>query len=186
MPEKAPSGRTLKKIVTGLLRDSDMTAAMSQMAQYPPRRVINPLIGLLFNKDDPVQQRAVTAIGATTARLAESDMESARIIMRRLMWSLNDESGGIGWGAPEAMGEIMARHSRMALEYHRILFSYIAPDKNFLEHDDLRQDALNGIKRLAGARPELVSPEVELLESFRTSSIESERKTAEDILALLR
>lgn len=25
-------------------------------------------------------------------------MDSARIVMRRLMWSLNDESGGIGWG----------------------------------------------------------------------------------------
>ena len=42
------------------------------------------------------------------SRLADSDMEAARVIMRRLMWNLNDESGGIGWGSPEAMGEILA------------------------------------------------------------------------------
>jgi len=36
------------------------------------------------------------------------------------MWSLNDESGGIGWGAPEAMGAIMARHTGLADEYANI------------------------------------------------------------------
>jgi hypothetical protein len=46
-------------------------------------------------------------MGEVMAHLADKDMESARVIMRRLMWSLNDESGGIGWGAPEAMGEIV-------------------------------------------------------------------------------
>jgi len=58
-------------------------------------------------------------------------MESARVIMRRLMWSLNDESGGIGWGAPEAMGEIMARHEQLTKEYSAILGSYIREDGKF-------------------------------------------------------
>jgi len=44
------------------------------------------------------------------SNLTEKEMESARVIMRRLMWSLNDESGDIGWGAPEAMAEIIACH----------------------------------------------------------------------------
>ena len=49
-------------------------------------------------------------MGAVVANLAEKDMESARVVMRRLMWSLNDESGDIGWSRPEAMGEIIASH----------------------------------------------------------------------------
>jgi hypothetical protein len=62
-------------------------------------------------------------------------MESARVIIRRLIWNLNDESGGIGWGSPEAMGEIMAGHDRLAEEYHNILISYIMPDGNYIEHE---------------------------------------------------
>ena len=30
------------------------------------------------------------------------------------MWTLNDESGGIGWGSPEVMGEILAAHKGLA------------------------------------------------------------------------
>ena len=77
--------------------------------------------------------------------------------MRRLMWSLNDESGGIGWGAAEAMGEIMARQACLAEEYHRILVSYIRADGNRLDHEALETAVLWGIGRLAQARPELLS-----------------------------
>ena len=61
-------------------------------------------------------------MGASLARLADADMEAARIVMRRLLWSLNDESGGIGWGAPESMAEAMCRHQGLALEYAHMLF----------------------------------------------------------------
>ena len=37
-------------------------------------------------------------MGAVVAALATEEMESARVVMRRLLWNLNDESGGIGWG----------------------------------------------------------------------------------------
>ena len=63
-------------------------------------------------------------MGQVVSNLADTDMESARVIMRRLIWNLNDESGGIGWGSPEAMGDIMACHERLAGEYHRLLVSY--------------------------------------------------------------
>ena len=46
-----------------------------------------------------IKWHAVSALGAIVAALAEKEMESARIIMRRLMWSLNDESGSIGSGS---------------------------------------------------------------------------------------
>lgn len=44
-------------------------------------------------------------------------MEKACTVMRRLMWTLNDEFGGIGWGVPEAMGEIMVCHKGLAHIY---------------------------------------------------------------------
>ncbi len=75
------------------------------------------------------------------ANFAEEDMESARVIMRRLMWSLNDESGGIGWGSPEAMGEIIASHDGLAKEYAHVLISYVWEEGNFLEYEPLQRGA---------------------------------------------
>ena len=103
-----------------------------------------------------VKWHAVSAMGHVVANLANTDMESARVVMRRMIWNLNDESGGIGWGSPESMGECMACHSRLSGEYNRILVSYIRPDGNFLEHPELQKGLLWGLARLAAVRPDQV------------------------------
>ena len=118
--------------------------------------MINPLLCALFEPDEVLRWRVVRAVGITVSAMAEKDLESARIIMRRLMWSLNDESGGIGWGAPEAMGEIMAENETLAREYYRILVSYIDVKGNLLENDELELGVMWGISRLAQKRPELL------------------------------
>jgi hypothetical protein len=101
--------------------------------------------------------------------LAEENMESARVVMRRLMWSLNDESGGIGWGAAEAMGEIMARNSRMADEYACILISYINPCGNFIDHPELQKGILWALGRLAQERPRHAAAAATFLIPFLSS-----------------
>ncbi|MCP3899716.1 MAG: HEAT repeat domain-containing protein, partial [Desulfobacteraceae bacterium] len=55
------------------------------------------------------------------------------------------ESGGIGWGSVEAMGEILKLNKTLAKEYESILFSYINPEGNFLEHEMLQQGSLWGV-----------------------------------------
>lgn len=69
------------------------------------------LISLLGDLDDQVRWRAVKGLGLVTALLYERDPEQARRVLRQLIWNLNEESGGIGWGMPEAFGEILA-HNR--------------------------------------------------------------------------
>ncbi|MBN1102391.1 MAG: HEAT repeat domain-containing protein [Deltaproteobacteria bacterium] len=93
-------------------------------------------------------------MGNMAARLADQDMEEARNVVRRLMWNLNDESGGIGWGFPEAMGEILAQHEGLAGEYTHILVSYTRQDANYLEHQLLQRGLLWAIGRLFRVRPE--------------------------------
>jgi hypothetical protein len=105
-------------------------------------------------------------MGRVVSRQAEDNLPGARVIMRRLMWNLNDESGGIGWGSPEAMGEIMACSPALAREYHRILISHIDPAGNFLEHEGLQQGALWGLGRLFHARPETGAHSGDLLIPF--------------------
>jgi hypothetical protein len=114
---------------------------------------VNPLFSLFCDRDPLLRWRAVTAMGAVAAALAAREPESARVIMRRLMWNLNEESGGIGWGCPEAMGESLARSALLAAEYGCILISYLWPRGNFLEFSAIQPGVLWGVGRLGYARP---------------------------------
>ena len=149
-------GRDLKRRVLDLLEAEDISQGLEDIGSLPPRRVINPLFSFLCSTDPQIKWRAVKAIGEVVKSIAEEDMESARVIMRRMIWNLNDESGGIGWGLPEAMGEVMAQHQGLAGEYVMILESYIREDGNFLEHEPLQRGVLWGLGRLAQEKPELL------------------------------
>jgi hypothetical protein len=170
--------RQLKGKVRDLLRGADFDEALAKIHALPPRRVVNPLFSFLYDKNSLVRWRAVTALGAVTAALADSDAESARVVFRRLMWNLNDESGGIGWGSPEVMGEVVARHPTLRTEYLSILLSYLRPDGNFLEHEGLQQGLLWAIGRVAQASPEAVRPVAALVEAHLDSENPGLRGTA--------
>ncbi len=158
--------RLLKKKIKRILLQEDFGKGLSQIGDIPARKAINPLFSFLCSLDELLKWRAVTAMGEVVTRLAEEDMESARVVMRRYMWHLNDESGGIGWGCPEAMGEVMARNENLAAEFWCILISYIRPDGNFLEHEVLQRGVLWGVARLAHARPQLLKDSADYLIPF--------------------
>lgn len=166
METDPPKGRRLKKTVLTLLQSDSLETATAALLQMPPRRVINPLFSLLYHTDAIIKWRAVSAMGSVVSHQATHDLQSARIVMRRLMWNLNDESGGIGWGSPEAMGDIMASCPVLAKEYANMLISYIHPHGNFLEHEGLQQGSLWGFGRLAHARPDLLQDAAKLLIPF--------------------
>jgi HEAT repeat protein len=64
--------------------------------------VARALVSLLYDPDELVRWRAVSAIG----HLAGAHPEQVQPLVTRLLWSLNDESGGIGWMSAPALGEI--------------------------------------------------------------------------------
>lgn len=160
--------RQLKGDIRLLLADpeAEMEGVMAEIARYPGRRIANALIACFYDPKPLIRWRAIAALGRVTAGLARENMESARVVMRRLMWTLNDESGGIGWGAPEAMGEIMVMSPPLAGEFSHILRSYIRDDENFLEHEALQEGVIWGIGRLAERRPECLPDTAGHLVSF--------------------
>lgn len=162
-------GRQLKKKVFELLNNTDFEKNILKISGFSARAVVNPLFSFFYNSDELIKWRAVTAMGVVVSNLADHDLESARVVMRRLIWNLNDESGGIGWGSPEAMGEIMARHEGLAKEYHKVLLSYIMPEGNYIEHEILQRGVLWGVGRLAHARPHLVKDCAHLLSPYMES-----------------
>ena len=154
MRNRKISGRQLKQKMLPLLLAEDFIEGLDEIRRLPPRKAVGPLFSFLCSLDEIVKWRAVTAMGSVLSDLAASDLESARVVMRRFIWNLNDESGGIGWGCPESMAEAMARNEKLAVEYGCILLSYIQPDANYLEHEGLQRGVLWGVGRLAHDRPE--------------------------------
>lgn len=153
---------SFKEKIKKLLEEEDFEENLQDIHKFPPLKVVNALLPLLVTTNEKLKNRVIKSFGEVVARLAENDIESARIVMRRLMLSLNDESGGIGWNSPEAMGEIMARSDKLADEYHKIIISYAMGGGNELDFEGLQKSVIAGLKRLSRVHPNLVK-EVEHL-----------------------
>jgi HEAT repeat protein len=112
------------------------------------------LVSLLCDQDELVRWRAVSALG----HLAGAHPELAQPLVTRLFWSLNDETGGIGWMSAPALGEIGCRAPRL-------LGQCVRPLVRYLDEPYLLAGALWAIGRLAPAYPaetREVVPEVSL------------------------
>ena len=72
------------------LGSGDIERAIDELRQLPGRRFVHPLLSALCAHEE-VRWHAVTAMGALVAELASRDLESARVVMRTLMWNLTDE-----------------------------------------------------------------------------------------------
>lgn len=83
------------------------------------------LFNLTFHSDDLIKWRAIEAIGKVAKATGDSAMEKVRIFIRGLFWLMNDESGGVGWHAPEAIAEILFNIPSLLREYGRLLPQYL-------------------------------------------------------------
>lgn len=162
------SRRQLKKEVLEILHQSSLDEIFQNLGSYRDHRLLNPLFIALCHPVEKVRWHAVCSFGWLVPAMAEKDLETARIVMRRFLWSLNDESGGIGWGAPEAMAEIMCHSSPLRKEYLHMLISYMREDGenlfedgNYLELPMLQRGLLWGVGRLCQEhRREMIKREI--------------------------
>jgi hypothetical protein len=156
--------RKLKKEILEFLQHDDFDKKLKEIHNYPSEKVINTLFLFLCSTNQLIKERAAKSMGEVVAIIAEHNMDYARVIVRRLMISLTEESGAVGWGAPLAMGEILARNRQLADEYHKILISYaMENDDNYLEFEGLQKDVIKGLKRLNQVYPEMLAEIKELL-----------------------
>jgi hypothetical protein len=165
--------RKIKPVVLSILEHPNFDNNLQQIHELPAQKSINVLFSFLCSADKSIKNKAVIAMGEVVSRMAETDLESARTVMRRLIWSLNEESGWIGWGSAEALGEIMARNEILAEEYHNLLISFVTEgNNNYLLFDKLREEVIQGLIRLSQVHPHLVQEVQHLLKKntvrFRT------------------
>lgn len=150
------SRRDTKNHILKLLEQGCFDEICSFYQNNPEHLVLNALFGALCNPLEIVRWNSICSFGLVVPSLAENNIEDARVVMRRFLWSLNDESGGIGWGAPESLAEIMCHCRQLRHEYLHILISYmcrdgeeIFQDGNYLELPMLQRGLLWGVGRLS-------------------------------------
>jgi len=186
--------RDLKERLRGLLSGSDWRERLAELDILPARQLPGPLFSLLLDRDELVRWRAAAVFGRSVARMAEGGgegegLEAARVVLRQCLWRMNEESGGLGWGIPEALGETLALHRRLAGEFHRVLASYVREETrgegNYLEHAGLRRGVYWALGRLAGSFPELLAGDVETLVAGLADADRGNAALAARVLGLL-
>jgi hypothetical protein len=131
-----------------LLADRDLAGLATWINQS--RNPAAVLVSLLFVHDDLLRWRAIEALGKLVGGKADDDPEIVRDHVRRLFWSMNDESGSIIWNAPEAIAEILANAPELIREYSLKLLS-------FLQEEPFERGSHWAVARLARLRPNAFS-----------------------------
>jgi HEAT repeat protein len=80
---------------------------------------------LAYDEDELIRWRSTEAIGQLAAVQAQTDPEKVRDQIRRLLWLMNDESGGLGWHSPEHIAEILVAVPQLIDEYAGLLPGYL-------------------------------------------------------------
>ncbi len=117
---------------------------------------ISPLFACLL-EIEPLLSRASAMLGFAVAGIYAENKEKARVIIRRMIWQMNEESGNIGWGIPLAFAYSLINSQGLNTEYHKILVSYIRDrdgDSNYCDFAPLRIQCFEAIEILLDVYPE--------------------------------
>ena len=89
---------SLKNQIRNLLEEGDL----DQVAEVATarRRTLGQLVSLTFDSDPTIVYRAIEATGVCAGRLAKIDPDSVWEHLRRLLWMISEESGGISRAEP--------------------------------------------------------------------------------------
>lgn len=108
------------------------------------KRMYGALISMAYDKESLIAWRAIEAMGMAVGALSDDDPHTARDIVRRLLWSVTEESGSIGWSTPEMLAEVVASRPDRFQDLPPIILS-LSDEPPFL------RGVLWAMGRLAGA-----------------------------------
>lgn len=169
----------MKKTIHHSLEANDLETIVALAKEN--RKVLSLLVRAAYDKKTLVGWRAIRAVGLAAQELVKTDYEFLRELVRKLRWSLSDESGGIGWSAPELLGEIVSADPQR--------FSDIVPliaEVYDIEEDVFRPGVLYALGRVAQADPALVVSYKDLIKRALSDGNPLTRVYALDLLKTLR
>lgn len=135
-----------KREIVGLVREYRFPALLAIARQ--DKRVINDLQRLLYASEELLRLRAADILGRIAAVVTTRDPEIITNLLQRLLASVSDP-GAAGWGAVDAIGEIIAGTPAVYAGYIPQLYV-------FLEDPTLRSRVLRALGQIARVKPELL------------------------------
>ncbi len=122
---------SIKQTVDALLLQGDSNGLL-RLCQTDERywRVLRLY---LYETDENLRWPAIEAIAELMGWWwHEGSTEKVHEFIRRLLWLLNDESGGIGWSAPEAIAEMCVRTPELLEPHGHMMISYVLKGQGLL------------------------------------------------------
>lgn len=135
---------SLKEEISGYLEQEDYEGLGS--LKKGKGLLARTLIGMSYDKKDPLSWRAIDAIGRLVSQM---EPDKARTFVQRVLWMMREESGNNAWTGSEILGEIVRRSPSENEDIALIVISF---------HDELifRAGSLRALARIAEVRPDLV------------------------------
>lgn len=144
--------------------------------------VIRSIISLSYDKDDVISWRAIEAMGIIAGEFSIGQVRERigviRDTIRRLLWSMGGESGGIGWSAAEMLGEIIRNNPDEFSDIIPIVWS-------FRDEEMFRAGVIWAMGRIAAVRPDLVKFILKDLQPMMMDSNPSVRGHAVWVIGIL-
>jgi hypothetical protein len=136
--------------------ESDDLASVASLVK-DNRRCMSHLVRLAYDKETLTGWRSIKAIGLAAKAIVNEEYAFLREMIRKLLWSLSDESGGIGWSAPEIIGEIICSDPDRFQDIIPIISAVYD-----IEEEVFRAGILYALSLIAEERPDLVLPQKDI------------------------
>ncbi|MCP4602976.1 MAG: hypothetical protein GY847_21080 [Proteobacteria bacterium] len=143
------------------------------------RAPLRTLFSLTYDADALIRWRAIEAIGRAAKIIGEFDIEKVCVFLRGLMWLMTDESGGIGWHAPEAIAEVLFNVPSLVEKYSRLLPQYMS-------EESFAPGACAALNRIAPLKPDLICEHASILTVLLTDPDPDTRAYAAMALGAVR
>lgn len=149
----------IRKKVKNHLGSNDLKA-IAELAKKD-RRAMSALVRYSYDKGSVESWRAIKAIGMATKAIIDKEYDFVRETVRKLIWSIMEESGAIGWSAPEMLGEISAADPKKLHDIIPIIPSYY--DEIFF-----RAGVMYSMSRLSDEVPDEIKKQKEFVKKSLT------------------
>lgn len=158
---------TIKQQVKTLLKERNFEKLLDLCQR--DRHFWKELRFRLYDTEERLRWSAIEAVAKLVQRWWQAGQkEKVREYIRNLFWSLNDESGGIGWSAPQTIAEIIVSIPELLHPYGSMMISHA------FEEPPLIKSGLWGIGRLGRQLAEAVDYfQDKVLETFQTDDAET-------------
>jgi hypothetical protein len=121
--------------------------ALLRVARPETGRVLRYLTGRLVSADEEEKWRAVRGLGRVVGDRQIVSRDRATDLLRRFFWALNEESGAVPYGMPEAIGEILAVRSELQEDFLPILCALVT-DEDMLQTGPIERGVLWALGRV--------------------------------------